>query len=580
MSPHDKGRGMPEATSTAPPPAPRPITQPLFGSPTPSRPFGLGRLPGTPYVIESILGAGGMAGVYRARHLGLERHVALKVLHANGANDIAALEWLHREARILARFKHPGVLQVHDLGISDDGRPFVALEYVDGPDLQTLVDDEAPLSPARAVRLAAASCEALAAVHAAGVVHRDVKPENIALVDAWTSGETTMLLDFGIAIGPDDPPLTGEGMTVGTPGFVAPEQAMGEAVDGRADQYGLAMVLYQLLTGRHPYRRGDVLETLEAQLSKPVPSPSQLRPGLIGETLSGVVLRGLALEPDDRYPDMLAFRDALLAAVGAPALDADEGLPAGVERPPPVSRAESAPPAGPEDGEPPMADSVTPTRDNSPRPTPFEAAAPAPEGWTPTPGRTFLQAAAVIVAAAVVGLMAGRWSAPAPGGAAGPSPPAAAPVVAAEPPGVTPPIWTTPPASWPDDAPAACLAPTPLDWCRVAPAAPRPLGVAAVELGPTEASPPPGAEPERNAPAKQEPPPERPSRSADKAASRRDAPGAAAPVEAQDQPSSPPPLDEAAADDEDAPPRAKAVGASELLLDDGPLVDQALVTPP
>ncbi|MCA9557500.1 MAG: serine/threonine protein kinase, partial [Myxococcales bacterium] len=299
---------MPEATSTAPPPVPRPTTWPLFGSPTPSRPFGLGRLKGTPYVLESILGAGGMAGVYRARHLGLDRHVALKVLHPDGANDIAALEWLHREARLLARLKHPGVLQVHDLGISDDGRPFVALEYVDGPDLQTLVDDEAPLSAARAVRLIATCCEALAAVHAAGIVHRDVKPENIALVDAWTRDERTMLLDFGIAIGPDDPPLTGEGMTVGTPGFVAPEQAMGEAVDGRADQYGLAMVLYQLLTGRHPYRKGDVLETLEAQLSKPVKPPAELRPGLVSETLSGVVLRALALDPEDRYPDMQAFR--------------------------------------------------------------------------------------------------------------------------------------------------------------------------------------------------------------------------------------------------------------------------------
>lgn len=574
MRPAGEGEGMPEATSTAPPPAPRPITLPLFGSPTPSRPFGLGRLPGTPYVIESILGAGGMAGVYRARHLGLERHVALKVLHPNGANDIAALEWLHREARILARLKHPGVLQVHDLGISDDGRPFVALEYVDGPDLQTLVDDEAPIAPARAIRLAAASCEALAAVHAAGVVHRDIKPENIGLVDPWTPAETTMLLDFGIAIGPDDPPLTGEGMTVGTPGFVAPEQAMGEAVDGRADQYGLAMVLYQLLTGRHPYRRGDVLETLEAQLSQPVTPPARLRPGLIGEALSGAVLRGLALEPEDRYPDMLAFREALLAAVGAPAT---------ASAPPRTAAGGSAARAALT--EPPItADRGAPAPvDRAPAPS----AAPAPEGWTPRPGRAFLRATVGVVLAALVGLLAGRFTAPvAPGGAAAP-PAAVAPP--REPPGVTPPLWTTPPpgrapsASWPDDAVAACSAPAPIDWCQTPPPHARPARAVAPEPAADEGADRARAEPAGSPPA--EPPPERRAAPAAPAPPRaaRDAPRAvvAAPLEPQDEPGTPPPLDDEGADDEDAPiTPAKTVGAGELLLDDGPLVDHTLVTPP
>ncbi len=520
-----------------------------------------------------------MAGVYRARHLGLDRNVALKVLHPDGANDIAALEWLHREARSLARLKHPGVLQVHDLGISDDGRPFVALEYVDGPDLQTLVDDEAPLSVARAVRLAAATCEALAAVHAAGIVHRDVKPENIALVDPWTPGETTMLLDFGIAIGPDDPPLTGEGMTVGTPGFVAPEQAMGEVVDGRADQYGLAMVLYQLLTGRHPYRKGDVLETLEAQLSKPVTPPARLRPGLISEALSGVVLRALALEPEDRYPDMLGFRAALLDAIGAPT----EVHPPSHR---PVSMAPVATPAVAPDAD---QRAALWRVDGGPQvgiePPGASALAPTPEGWTPSPGRAFLRGAALLVVASVAGLLAGRWTAPAaPPGAsvAAPAPPAPR---AAEPPGVTPPMWTPPPASWPDDVAAACLGPAPLDGCEVPPA--RTLDRLAVDLEPesiraAEPEPTPAAELE---PApRPEPPRERRGRAAESEPDRRSAPetaraAAAAPIEAQDEPATPPPI-EPADDAEDAPPEPpRAVGTSELLLEDGPLVDQDLVVP-
>jgi DNA-binding NarL/FixJ family response regulator len=250
--------------------------------------------------IDALAGRGGMGVVYRATDLALDRPVALKLIAPALAEDPVFRARFERECRIAAAIDHPHAVQVFRAG-EEDRLLFVTMRYVEGTDLGTLLADEGRLDPARAVALVGQVAGALDEAHAHGLVHRDVKPSNI-LVARRNGREHAFLTDFGLS-----KPMTGEpgmtkpGFVMGTADYMAPEHARGEEVDGRADVYALACVLFKTFTGSAPYERDSDLEKLWAHLHDPPPSVCDECPGL-PRALEDVLHRGMAKEREDRYP--------------------------------------------------------------------------------------------------------------------------------------------------------------------------------------------------------------------------------------------------------------------------------------
>src|SRR3954452_16783093 len=264
------------------------------------------------YRIESLVGRGGMGVVYRAFQLWLERIVALKVIAPELLGDEDIRKRFLAEARAAASVDHPNVIPVHEAG-SEDGLAYIAMRYVAGSDLRSLVRAGGALDPVEAAGFVAQAAAALDAIHRAGFVHRDVKPANL-LVDP---GGHVYLTDFGLA----KQILTRTGGTrtgqwVGTLDYIAPEQIRGGHIDARADVYALGGVLHYALTGRVPFEREGDEAKLWAQLSAPPPITSELRPGLCAE-LDAVVGRAMAKEPGERHPSAGdPGRAARAAAIG------------------------------------------------------------------------------------------------------------------------------------------------------------------------------------------------------------------------------------------------------------------------
>ncbi|MCK8437670.1 serine/threonine protein kinase [Streptomyces sp. D2-8] len=299
------------------------------------------------YRIEQEIGRGGMAVVYRARDLRLERTVALKLLAPELArNDTFRRRFTH-ESRAAAAIDHPHIVPVFEAG-ETDGVLYIAMRYVAGSDLRHVLDREGPMPPVTALRVAAQLASALDAAHDNGLVHRDVKPGNI-LVSRGTDSdhpEHVYLTDFGLT--KKSLSLTGfttVGQFVGTLDYVAPEQISGKPVDARCDVYGFACVVFETLAGHPPFLRDDDMALLWAHQYDEPPPLTEDRPDL-DPRVDPVFARALAKSPDDRYPSCLAFVAALRAAAtggGAGATRAptraDRQLPgAGEERPKPPPR--------------------------------------------------------------------------------------------------------------------------------------------------------------------------------------------------------------------------------------------------
>src|SRR5258706_15129154 len=228
------------------------------------------------YRVESIAGEGGMGVVYRAVQLGLERTVALKVITPAFAHDPEFRSRFKRESKLAASIEHPNVIPVYEAGESD-GTLFLAMRFVDGTDLRTLLAREGRLEPIRVARFVAQIANALDAAHAAGLVHRDVKPANALLA----SQDHVYLTDFGLTKrAASGSAMTKTGQMVGTVDYVAPEQVEGGSVDARTDVYSLGCVLYHLLTGRVPYDKPTEMAKLFAHVHEPPPAPSTEVPGL------------------------------------------------------------------------------------------------------------------------------------------------------------------------------------------------------------------------------------------------------------------------------------------------------------
>jgi serine/threonine-protein kinase len=260
------------------------------------------------YRLEHVLGHGGMASVHLADDTELRRSVAIKVLADHLAHDESFRDRFLREARLAARLSHPNVVQVYDVG-EDEGRPFIVMEYVPG---RTLAEC-GKLPFAEAVPLAVQACAGLQHAHEAGLVHRDVKPGNLLL------SETGVLkvADFGIARAPESSRITQLGTILGTAAYLAPEQAAGEEVTAAADIYSLAAVLYELLTGRPPYRVASLVELAAQQAAGAIAPVRDLEPS-VPEPLEAAVMHGVAREPRFRPESAAAFADELAGAVDVP----------------------------------------------------------------------------------------------------------------------------------------------------------------------------------------------------------------------------------------------------------------------
>jgi len=242
------------------------------------------------YKVIKLLGEGGMGQVYLAEHSAIEKRMALKVLRAEYAHKGEIVTRFQQEAISASRIKHPNVLDVFDFGQLENGCFYLAMEFLEGNDLADELQRARQLTPARALPIAMQICRALSAAHAKGVVHRDMKPENVFLQRTGDGEEIVKIVDFGIAqLKPSNEEaaaqsthrrLTRTGMIFGTPEYMAPEQALGQAVDARADLYALGVILFEMLAGVRPFEAESKVALLGMKVTSDPPALSAKNPDL------------------------------------------------------------------------------------------------------------------------------------------------------------------------------------------------------------------------------------------------------------------------------------------------------------
>ncbi len=273
------------------------------------------------YVIQELIGDGGMAQVYRGEHETIARPVAIKVLASAYARTPSVVVRFLQEARASSKVRHENVVEITDFGETDDGRPFMVMEFMEGEDLSTTLKREGALSWERTRPMLVQILAALQAAHDHGVIHRDVKPSNIFRVNLMGNEDFLKVFDFGIAKilkDADDPTqsLTKQGEVMGTPAYMSPEMCSGLRVDLRSDLYSFGILAYQMLTGVLPFDDPEATRVLFMHVSEPVPSMRSVAPGVtVDRRVEKIILRALAKDRDERYPSARELADALLADV-------------------------------------------------------------------------------------------------------------------------------------------------------------------------------------------------------------------------------------------------------------------------
>ena len=298
----------------------------LSGAPAPDKL--LGHLIADNFELLSVIGAGAMGRVYRARQASLDKIVAIKLLHPHLASDPKLAKRFHREARAASRLNHPNSLQIIDFGQDQAGRLYIAMEYLEGISLAKLIERDFPFSPARIGRILGQVCDALEEAHAGGIIHRDLKPDNVLVSDRRGEPDHVKVCDFGIAKIQDpkgdstDAALTMAGLVCGTPEYMSPEQARGDELDGRSDVYALGVMGYQMLCGSVPFSAQTALGVITKHLTDTAVPPSERRPELgIPMALENVFLRALAKDREARHPSAAALEadlEQVIANLGSP----------------------------------------------------------------------------------------------------------------------------------------------------------------------------------------------------------------------------------------------------------------------
>jgi len=265
------------------------------------------------YRLDGIVGRGGMGLVYQAEHVGIRRKVALKLLHTSLAAVPELRSRFEREARAIGVISHPNCVDVSDFGELADGSLYLVMEYVDGKSLGDILDRERVIEPRRALRILKHVLAGLGHAHEKGIIHRDVKPENVLLVEQNGDRDFAKILDFGIAKllakrVDDGVKLTQAGVAFGTPVYMSPEQALGNPVDPRADLYAASVMAYEMICGRPPFYSDDKLEVLSMHTARPVPPMDETRRFVMGKRagvlpmgVERVIFKGLAKHPKERW---------------------------------------------------------------------------------------------------------------------------------------------------------------------------------------------------------------------------------------------------------------------------------------
>jgi len=279
------------------------------------------------YEIVEHLGSGGMGSVFKARQIAMDRMVALKLLHAHYASNKQAVARFNREMQVTAKIEHPNTIRVYDFGQTEDGRIFLAMEFLEGHTLSKALSHGEPMGSERLVHIGVQIGKALAAAHSDGIVHRDLKPDNVMLLDRYGERDFVKVLDFGIARFMDDQSrtqLTAEGAVVGTPIYMSPEQATGGALDHRTDLYSFGVMLFEMATGRVPFDAPTTISLMVKHVQEDPPRPSDFAPGLVPEPIETLILQMLAKNPAARPTsanEVVRQLEAAIAPVGALAAD-------------------------------------------------------------------------------------------------------------------------------------------------------------------------------------------------------------------------------------------------------------------
>ena len=297
--PNDRRGGAATAVMTDPEPQPS-DSQPILGLIVDGR-----------YRVVELVGEGGMGKVYLAEHVDIGKRVALKVLHPSYSRMPDLVERFRREARAASKIGHPHIVDVTDSGTTADGSAYFVMEYLEGVELGSVIEREGALEVGRAVRITQQICRALSAAHTSGIIHRDLKPENVFLTIRDGTTDFVKVLDFGIAKTTEaeearERKLTSPGMAMGTPEYMAPEQAAGRPADQRCDVYALGAILYEMLTGVPPYQGDNFMEILTKKATVDPVAPIHLR-STIPAPVSALVTQAMARNPDDRPATMEAF---------------------------------------------------------------------------------------------------------------------------------------------------------------------------------------------------------------------------------------------------------------------------------
>src|SRR4051794_12072589 len=271
----------------------------------------LGKVIAGRYRLEARIGEGGMGIVYRARHVLIDRVVAVKLIRPDLRGETHLRAWMLREARAANRVDHAHIIDIHDIGETEDGELYLVMEYLVGTPLSAELA-RGPMPIARAVDILEQMCAALARAHDLGVVHRDLKSDNILLTQRGGRKDFVKILDFGLAAIARDPRLAPKGAVFGTPEYMSPEQARGEEATPQADLYAIGVLFFEMLTGQLPFRSNDRDTLLEMQRTAPPPKPRAIRPDANPQAES-ITLRLLEKDVRKRFQDAHHLQEELKA---------------------------------------------------------------------------------------------------------------------------------------------------------------------------------------------------------------------------------------------------------------------------